>query len=1637
MADKLQLTEFAGFGPNYQFRASLCREYHRLLTSNAETEVLLLEARPGIGATSLCAEYFNTIDEPAILLTVHARSRLGYSLPYLVEQALRQAYSLLGEEPKGDKSDNILAEWQRTLPKLTRKVKSVRQKLHIVIDGLYQIPPEDEKYQTEVVKEILLFGSPDIKHVLTWRERLDKPVYLKSTLTRIAAIPPLSDNEALALLVAEGVPAKWHKEVIASTGGIPAKLASVARLNALGKLDSINIRSSLDEFYDEEFSALVDGSQCSTDDVEIALSFVTFSKKPLSHDELARLSRISSDCLSRIMNSNGFVHVDNDSGLITLSSITHRDFLSNRLVSRRIAVIKAFVDGLAEAPASSDSIQLLPTYYSELGDHAQTLDLLTVSNLDAYLAASQSITALKQRNDLGFIAATKSKHEVEAFRFALQASIIRSFGTASDNEPLLAALAATGRLDEALQVAESEATNEGKLLLLARYVSLLDSKGLKADASILSQIEVLVNGLDLTADRDRSIDVAEYLIGPYPELAFRIVEESSNGNSSLKDAAYTHFAISQTHPSKEKPRVDRFKEYASKIADSKTRTFIKAAESVLATKSSTDLLDSTQGMDGRQRAFFLRQWLTVHFRESAAIGVAKFALDEAASDTSYAPSASDLRIICIPVIFAKDAAEATELLQRIEIQRTSLIERSSTVDRTRLDLAIARSKVALGQSNGDASVEEIYLNISYIADDGVRLECLCWLQAQLGRFDKLTVETKSTVKQLTESGIQQAVEACLQTTAEHIDVFKGAVSALVEFNPRSAFDIIAKINTAERRDAAYTILIQQLILRSSSEPIPVKLLNEALWKISDEGKRWVALVNCLRSLAKQIPKLDEAPEKLIKLIDSIKDPLGVAYGRTERVKVCQSYSLPIDAAQECKEFVACLAEIDEAFKTPQLFFQFVEAIAKTDKDQASKLLDNYWASDIRLQAQSEDYFGLIESLCRLTMISFAGTLKHRQDSEDALQTVIGAIERLAPIKVQADLLSDLAIRAHAVNRKDVLDAICTSHLVPLVQSQASQNTFTYQKVIAAAYPALFLWNNSFANSLLDPLPQVCKDKARSETIYYLITRTPTSEPYEDDSLKNAKVTWADGVTIVDLIEQIKTDNVLVSSMLDFSFAASSKASSNEISLSQRSELANRLSKKAAADLPEQANIKHDGWKIIARGACAKLAHDVTPATWKSLIDLAKAVPNASDAVYVLGMLSSLLPVKMSLEKVDVVREAESRLHLIPSKVDSVRRAVSLSRLSASVDYQNEMAKRILRGAMAGAVTLKDQQAAIESQRSIIDQAYKIDEDFAQELINDLDDDPARTRAKDAVRAQIAQQKAKGAFIKKKYDEVAKLDDYSGLGWSALASLNAGNVPGHKQDELSAMLPKVVQCSMDDSYGFYWLYLRCLQRKYEHSAVQSKQILVPIAEVTKVALLLAERVGQRIWGNLRRSEAYFEAGGSQKSSYVNVPGSGCSGLDYIRQWVLAQSAGSILICDPYFRPDNIDFVKEISFLREGLEFFVVSCNNEVEFQDLDAAYRVAWSNIAHVEPPPIRIVHMNYEGPKSPSSHVIHDRWIFMGNRGLRVGTSIGSLAGAKLYELSEVQEADVNNVMPTLGGFVEMKQKSLDGKRLRYSVVQW
>lgn len=1449
-------------------------------------------------------------------------------------------------------------------------------------------------------------------------------------------IPALSQTETKAFLTASGIDPKKIQDLWSATHGIPAMLSSVARLHELGESRFSNLHSDLASYYDLEWDLVKTSGLTEKAIVERVFSLLVYSKKPLLLEDLHNYTGCNLIKLEKLLTVSGFVSISK-SNEIKFSSNSHRDFLHAKLQEFRIEVLNKFVDNITTGSGKSDAIQLLPNYFEELGRDKEIVSLLTPDNLDQYLHQTQSLSALRRRNELGFEAAKRINEDVDVYRFCLQTSIVRSLDSDEANEARLSALATTGRLDDALNYALSQPTKEARLLLLSKYVRILYGRGLNVDEVLSETISTLIDEIDFVADKEKSVSIAENLIGPFPDLGIKIIENSSEGARYYQDIAFVHLVLKSQSASDASVKQSAEK-YASKVSDSKLQGFLRATENVFKEKSADDIRKTTAGLDGKQRSFLLRQWIKTHPKDEKAVQISDYALDEVVRDPSYLPSAGDLMDICLPLADSNDFKSAKQVLERIEAQRMALPPATGTIDKFRLNIEIERARTSLGLVPYNDALSGLYVEASDASSNESKLECLCWLRSSIDSFENAPSDVASEFRETCDKAIHDATTVCLASTAEHLDVFKGAMLALVESSPDEVLDIVEKLNTSNRRDSAYSAFVEGLICRRSKIKISVSLIIKAISSIVATDVRASTIVNCLRLLAQKTPELTESPKKLIELAKDIEDPLGRIVSWRWSLLVSHSYSEVVDLQSATEEFLLATDDVDQVWRIPEQMYWFVESLSKIDKEFANLTLDDFERRLLNRRSVSRTYVTLLSELAKLTFISYCGLLNQKLDTVEALDSVFSVIDSVPSLRIKVDLYTDFSLRVLAKGRNDLHSSICEKKLSKLINTPGLPS-YLRERLSLIAFVGLYMWNAPFAQALIEKLDQEEGDRCKRDIVNFFAMGISIYEPYEDNQYRKSRLTYPNALICVTLIESMKTDVHIAQSIEILCWAGTSKNSCNEITSHQRAELAHRLKKKAETDLPDHLNIKHDGWKITALAYCLMLKNEGAASVWKALIDNAKKIPNTSDSVFVLTTIAACLPKKLVSDRNEVLKEAEARLGNISSIIDRVRRCIALSNSTFSVDTEQLIAKRILTNAMKDSLYLRDQDAACDVQKQIIDSAYGVDKDFAIELSKMIDDDPARIRAKEQANQHIQTQKCKRALAEKKVSEIdLSIDDIGEISWDMLSRLNAGKVSALNQNDLSGLFKSAFKKGLFDTVGFYQFYLRNLQEKYQNIPTQASSVLLPLFEVTRLATFLVEKIGQRVCGCAQLNGVSINW--SNNSNFMATPGGRDDSIEFIKNWLTPLAGDEVIICDPYFKIDDIEFIKTISFHKDGLSFVILSCSDEIPSEgSLEVEYRAAWSRIAFVEPPPLTAVHINYvkEPGENRAKHPIHDRWIICVDKALRIGTSIGSLGLSKLSEISVLTENEVSNIKSALNPFISMQERWLDGKKLRYSVARW
>lgn len=166
----------------------------------------------------------------------------------------------------------------------------------------------------------------------------------------------------------------------------------------------------------------------------------------------------------------------------------------------------------------------------------------------------------------------------------------------------------------------------------------------------------------------------------------------------------------------------------------------------------------------------------------------------------------------------------------------------------------------------------------------------------------------------------------------------------------------------------------------------------------------------------------------------------------------------------------------------------------------------------------------------------------------------------------------------------------------------------------------------------------------------------------------------------------------------------------------------------------------------------------------------------------------------------------------------------------------------------------------------------------------------------------------------------------------------------------------------------------------------------------------------------------------------TPGDRPEAIRYLANWI-DQNVGEYLkICDPFFGPEELEFLKPLLSISEECEVQILTSRRHQVQERIpvpwDDAYRTYWRvNVSDLDPPDTRIVVV---GAHPSGSSPIHDRWWVTGGGGLRIGTSLNSLGRGKESEIAVLTEHEAQSREVEIDEYLQFTRRDHNGERLRY-----
>ena len=250
-----------------------------------ETRIVFLEGMEGDGATTTLAQFCLKYAKQTFSLFIKPASRFAYSPDYL-RLALAEQFYWYVHGASLNKEALDISEFETLVIRM--RAKDRNKVLYFVIDGLHQVPAEDQRYVAQIFSEVLPLGVDNCRFIISGQQQLLSPLIkggLKSKTYQQLKFRPEETRQFLSKTALDDAGCNTVHQMCK---GIPGRLAAVKRLLVSGaSLDSILEAepSKYLEFIKLEFSAI----DQMADAEKLLVATVAFSKTPMTKEDISIL----------------------------------------------------------------------------------------------------------------------------------------------------------------------------------------------------------------------------------------------------------------------------------------------------------------------------------------------------------------------------------------------------------------------------------------------------------------------------------------------------------------------------------------------------------------------------------------------------------------------------------------------------------------------------------------------------------------------------------------------------------------------------------------------------------------------------------------------------------------------------------------------------------------------------------------------------------------------------------------------------------------------------------------------------------------------------------------------------------------------------------------------------------------------------------------------------------------------------------------------------------------------------------------------------------------------------------------------------------------------------------------------------
>lgn len=1603
----------------------------------SETEVVIVEGPDGIGKTTLLAQFAQEFPHNTFGLFVRSSSRWAYDSTMLTRDLCDQIGWALKKERyrSGEEPDSVQLLGARIFD-LQRHANYERATYYFVVDGLNEIPEED-CHEREMILKLLPFGIPRFRFILSGPLEClkNRPQKIRGTSTfRLAGFTFDETRKFFGGLVDDSAALEIHK----ASKAVPGHLASVRRrLQAGTKVEQVleELPESLRESYELEWRVVEDEKPL----LRQALAILAFDRRRHSLASLSRLCKTDPVMLNETLARCNFVERSNNQQAIEFVCDAFKRFAANRLSTLRRSVLDAVISELMDSSESPESLTHLPGFLHQAGRYEELLNYLSPQHIDRLIDCGESWIPLHQKADLGVDTALRLERDGDLLRFGLQRATIASMESSEPWRSEVEAYAALDDFSAAYALAQRMVTKEDRLHVLAVIARAKKTKSLPIEVALSEQIQQLYRLLDRGSLGDRGVEIASDLLYTHTELAVELVQEcmGKDGPENRLDLALARLSFKALMQKEEGTAGMDSTQQAlrAKVKDPKVQKFMDTISLFFGGFTAEGVITEVAKWEkASDRIFTLKAWAVTNAKRKDAAVVVEYALNTILKTTTYTANAKVYQELASPLVYIPNLEQAKAIIGRLDGLKGTIESAGPTLEYAKLQATLAEAEGRYDRQAASGRLQNLFFDVDALTESGTKLAALAVLARVLREVDPdMEFEAQGGIHSEVVRSLKAVVGEILAKTADHFEAVRPAIGALARSDTRISLEVIAKLNTAPRREAALVKFLEAVAGESPSianfaaideaykklKSIPMqaeatRVVLRSLLHQKRDLAAFLPRVIALRQWVKGIPDAEERCQALCMFLEIL-----LEHKKDVPSSLLDSLSQGLDQAWNAVD--AGWSKVDAGFKIVALMAKCSPEVsrgflAKTEKVRNEIVLD--------CRDTAMCYIGCV----RLALRSFGGLLKRGLYNEEDLNALTELIDRIPAIGVRATAWSELALKFFMVHDLKRCQEIVSERVRPLLESDAIGDEEARWQVIVTVSPALYRAHDVSAKQLIDTLPQPYRDDAYGEICSFLITKRLPTESYDPASKEEEKVTYEDFLDVCKVLQGLATDHVAYWQMESL-VGSIQKRFRSEFNKPQIADMLQQLRNLAGAKFPNPEHIQHEGYKILAEAQIARLERP--KGGWDDLAKRARAIPNVADSAFVLMGIGAAMPPKDMTKAVALLQEAKSLIPQIATFEDRCGRYEVLAKLSADLDKR--LSKECLRQAWSETMPLEPEELP-KARRRIIDFAHRLDPEFAASLASESDDDPGRefARAQAKQRLELLRLRERVAAADSDAIKPAQnVEQHVEVARMMLAGLNSNRVSTVHVDFTRQFIKQASRMNAQDAYVVMSWVIENAVRRYSETD-QASSVLRPLYEAARLSAELAFRIAARIRSITDSGISTARSAESSGSSLIR-PGEREKALGILREWA-SKAIGFIKITDPYFGLQELDFVKLIRSVNRTIPVSILTSRKHQQDvgvqQPWDDAYQSHWRmNVSDCEAGEVRIVVV---GKGSAGEHPIHDRWWLTQGGGLRVGTSANSLGMGKLSEVSSITEAEAASRVVEVERYLNAIVRDDKSERLTY-----